>query len=278
MTLRDIALVAYRRNHSPENWHNFRELRNRCVSSIRAEKKKYANKFLNKNLNGSNLWKRLKSVGATTKIRYEPLPESCCLDELNTAFATIHHTEASIALPQLESSDEEHRFYFSSTHEEEVCDAINGIKSKAIGDDGISPAFIKLLLPVILSSITDLFNTCLTKSTFPTNWKTAKIIPLLKSSVYTGYGDLRPISLLPCLSEAMEAIMYTQIRDHIQSNNYLNQFQSAFRKGHSTETALIKISQDIARSIDRRHVTVLVLLDLSKAFDCVSRVSLIQKL
>lgn len=72
--------------------------------------------------------------------------------------------------------------------------------------------------------------------------------------------------------------MYTQIRDHIQSNNYLNQFQSAFRKGHSTETALIKISQDIARSIDRRHVTVLVLLDLSKAFDCVSRVSLIQKL
>ena len=69
-----------------------------------------------------------------------------------------------------------------------------------------------------------------------------------------------------------------QLNTHINSSNTSNQYQSAYRKFHSTETALLKIHSDILAPMDAGKVTALTLLDLSAAFDTIDHIILLKKL
>ena len=69
-----------------------------------------------------------------------------------------------------------------------------------------------------------------------------------------------------------------QLTDHLLRNNLMEPFQSAYRPNHSVETALLRVCNDILRSMDQRKVTVLVLLDLSAAFDTVDHQILLHRL
>ena len=110
--------------------------------------------------------------------------------------------------------------------------------------------------------------------------KTAVIRPLLKKSSLdaTVLNNYRPISNLPFLGKVLEKVVYQQLCDFLLLNNCFDDFQSGFRPHHSTETALIKVTNDIRLNTDRNKVTVLVLLDLSAAFDTVDHVILLQRL
>jgi Reverse transcriptase (RNA-dependent DNA polymerase) len=74
---------------------------------------------------------------------------------------------------------------------------------------------------------------------------------------------------LPSLSKALELLMKDQIMSFVIRNSYLNRFQSGFRSVHSTTTALLNVTDDFRQACERRFVTVLLLLDFSKAFDSV---------
>ena len=67
----------------------------------------------------------------------------------------------------------------------------------------------------------------------------------------------------------VEKVVAEQINSHLVNNELSNSFQSAYKKYHSTETALLKISNDIQLAMNRREVTALTLLDLSAAFDTI---------
>lgn len=92
---------------------------------------------------------------------------------------------------------------------------------------------------------------------------------ITKKSSPQSLSDLRPISLLPVLSKVFEKILSSQLVKHLNNYNILPPFQSGFRSGHSCETALLKISDDILSASDNGLATVLVLLDFTKAFDTV---------
>ena len=79
----------------------------------------------------------------------------------------------------------------------------------------------------------------------------------------------RPVSNLSFLSKAFEKVVVNKLNTHINSSNTTNHYQSAYRKFHSTETALLKIHSDILASMDAGKVTALTLLDLSAAFDTI---------
>ena len=68
------------------------------------------------------------------------------------------------------------------------------------------------------------------------------------------------------------------MEDHLASNNPHEEHQSAYRKFHSTETALLKVQNDILQSLDQNNVTILVMLDLSAAFDTIDHNTLLQRL
>jgi hypothetical protein len=150
-----------------------------------------------------------------------------------------------------------------------VAAALGKITSNATGLDGILLVFIKLLLPLILPVLAELFNYILTSSTFPLVWKNSSVVPIPKVHSPTEKSDYRPISILPVLAKTFENVMYEQMVNYVSRNVLISSFQSGFRPGHSTATNIARVSDDIRLKVESNQPTILVLLDFSKAFDSV---------
>ena len=94
--------------------------------------------------------------------------------------------------------------------------------------------------------------------------------------------NYRPISNLPFLSKILEKVVLHKLLSHLQENNLSNPFQSAYRAGHSTETVLLRIVNDILSALDNDNISVLLLLDLvldlSAAFDTIDHQILLSRL
>ena len=90
--------------------------------------------------------------------------------------------------------------------------------------------------------------------------------------------NYRPISNLPFLSKVPERIVLKQFLQHLESHSVLEPFQSAYRKCHSTETALLRVVNDLLQASDTGHVSILSLIDLSAAFDTTDHGILINRL
>ena len=90
--------------------------------------------------------------------------------------------------------------------------------------------------------------------------------------------NFRPVSNLMFVSKVFERIINQQLSDYLVEHHLLPEFQSAYRRGYSTETALLRVMSDIVNAIDSGQVALLSLLDLSAAFDTVDHEILIQRL
>ena len=114
---------------------------------------------------------------------------------------------------------------------------------------------------------------------FPTQWKQAKIIPLIKNKALPLNGpNSRPISLLPALSKMMEKICNNQIQTYLVSNHIMSDCQHAYKQCHSTSSALVHMSDKWLQEMDKGNLVGAVLLDFSAAFDVVNHDILLAKL
>ena len=91
-------------------------------------------------------------------------------------------------------------------------------------------------------------------------------------------NNFRPISLLPILSKILERHVASSLPVFLSKNNLLYELQSAFRSGHSTETALIRLTDQILRNMDNDEVTGLFFIDFRKAFDVIDHEPLLKQL
>jgi hypothetical protein len=132
----------------------------------------------------------------------------------------------------------------------------------------------------LLPTITKIINDSLITGTVPNDFKTALVRPLLKKKSLDpeNLKNYRPISNLPFLSKLLEKVVLQQLLAHLNANNLCNPFQSAYRSGHSTETTLLRVVSDLLMALDKNRVSVLLLLDLSAAFDTVDHDILISRL
>ena len=90
--------------------------------------------------------------------------------------------------------------------------------------------------------------------------------------------NYRPVSNLPFISKVLEKVVDAQLENHLTQNSLHEEHQSAYRKFHSTETALLKVQNDILNSLDQNDVTILLILDLSAAFDTIDHETLLNRL
>ena len=160
-----------------------------------------------------------------------------------------------------------------------VCRLLHGLCSKkATGIDKISCKILKIAAPAISDSLTFIFNQAITQSSFPDEWKMARVIPLYKNGQRNIPGNYRPISVLPAVSKIMERILYDQLYNYLTTFELLSDYQFGFRKSHSTATALLDCTNDWYVNIDRKMFNMVVLIDLKKAFDTVDHQILLKKL
>src|SRR6202142_2627242 len=126
---------------------------------------------------------------------------------------------------------------------------------------------LKLCIHALLPPITTFINLSLSEGTFPTSFKNALIKPLLKKYCLSNedLASYRPISNLNFISKILERIIHNRITIHLDSFPSLCPFQSAYRKFHSTETALLRIQNDLLLAMNK--LSALVLLDPSAVFD-----------
>ncbi len=113
----------------------------------------------------------------------------------------------------------------------------------------------------------------------PNDLKLGIIKPLLKKlGLDLVKENYRPVSNLPFLGKLIERIVTLQIVDHLVANELMDIFQSAYRKYHSTETALLKVQNDILMELDKSNTVILILLDLSAAFDTIDHNKLLKRM
>ena len=91
-------------------------------------------------------------------------------------------------------------------------------------------------------------------------------------------SDFRPISILCFLSKVLDKIALDQMQEFLKKEKILDPLQTGFKKHHSTETALLELTEDILRGIDKKYVTLLLLFDFSKALDTISPFRLLERL
>lgn len=228
--------------------------------------------------------------------RHKPavLPSTVCHNELPAAFsnyfktkvdhlaATCSNVTATIKL-SVELADiscTTSLSQFKSVSASQVESIIKKSPTKSCSLDPLPTVILKKCLDVILNPIVSLINTSLSTGEFPSAFKISCVKPIIKKPKLDQelLENYRPISNLQFLSKVLERTVAYQLHDYLSTNNLYPRLQSAYRKNHSTETALLKVQNDLLVAIDNGYEAVLVLLDFSAAFDLIDHKILFSRL
>ena len=132
-----------------------------------------------------------------------------------------------------------HKFEFQPVTEKDIRKIVTNLPSnKAPGYDKITARVLKDSLPNTLPIITDLISSSFASCCFAQAWKSAEVIPNLKSGESDEASNIFPIALLPIMAKVCERAAYSQFMNFLNSNDKISCLQSGNRKMHSTETAL----------------------------------------
>ena len=169
---------------------------------------------------------------------------------------------------------------FHLVSEDDIESFVKKSPTKSSCVDPMPTSVIKLCLDKLLTILTWIINLSLKSGVVTQSLKSAVVTPLLKkASLDTEIlKNFRPISNLPFASKILEKVVASQLNEYFNQNALLEPLQSAYRKLHSTETALLSVHNSITRSLDSGNVVLLVLLDLSAAFDTIDHSILLQRL
>ena len=146
--------------------------------------------------------------------------------------------------------------------------------------DPLPATLLKKHFDLVLSSICGIVNLSLVSCLLPSALKNAVLTPLLKKPNldHEVLSNFRPISNLKVISNVIEKVVAVRLQAYLDSYQLTEPLQSAYKSFHSCETALVRVQSDILLAIDNRHCVMLLLLDLSTAFDTVDHQILLKRL
>ena len=295
----------YLKNKTPENWELRRKARNEATKQRRIAIKQYwYNKSNDLKINPKAFFKTFKPfLGSKScterndihlKINGSMITnQQQVAEELVEHFATLADGIGGTAIERKSIEDfRDHPCVQRIQHENRnstqtieielvtqgqvlaVLDSLN--INKATGTDGIPSKALKTGANELSAPLTTLFNSCINKNAWPSEWKYGHWAPVYKKDDRNAKENYRPITLLPCVSKVLEKLVGAQINSGF--GNRIYQHSSAYRKAHSCETTLINLVEDWRLARDRKQVVSILSTDMSKAFDSLHPPLLLNKL
>ena len=173
-----------------------------------------------------------------------------------------------------------HMSTFTPASIEEVTKIVKRSASTTCSLDPIPTPLLKDCLDELAPSIAQIVNTSLATGHFPAKFKKALVTPIIKKPTLDPdeRNNYRPVSNLSFVSKVVERVVAARLNAHLSANSLHECMQSAYRPNHSVETALLKVHNDIVCSLDKKQAVMLILLDLSAAFDTIDHQILLRRL
>ena len=224
------------------------------------------------------------------KSKNTPLPSNKSASELCSLFGDFSVEKISKIRNSIpaESNSDNHEVpessstmaFFKSVTVVEVTKLVTSMTNKSCELDPMPTSFVKVAVGALAPIITRIVNGSLMSGVFPSCYKVALVTPLLKKQSLDCnlLQNCRPISNLTLISKTIEKVLSAQLNTYLKDTNLLEPCQSAYRQGHSTETALVRVQNDVICAVGQRKAVLLVLLDLSAAFNTVNHQLLIKTL
>ncbi len=168
---------------------------------------------------------------------------------------------------------------FELVSDTEIQQILEKSANKSCNLDPVPTTILKQCSSIITPVLSRIVNLSLQTSSMPEMYKRALVTPLLKKpNLDTILSNYRPVSNLPFVSKIIEECVIRQITRHMIRNGLGEVLQSAYKPGHSTETALVKVLNDICTGLNDNKVVFMAMLDLSAAFDTVDHRILLRRL
>ena len=277
-------------NTSPYAEERYRKYNNELNKLLRKAKIEYfREEFKKSEGNPAKTWKTINSVIRPTQSSVATVctssPEEAA-DQMCDHFANIGKNMAGTG----SSSSVEESFvqflpmasdvsaFLRPINVEELRNTVWSMKSNAAGSDYFSLKVLKHVFPVVSEHLVYLFDQCMKCGIFPDCFKSAKVIPLFKGGDKNSFHDYRPISLLPVLSRVFEKMINARMVEFLESRRLLSPTQFGFRRGMSTDQAVLFLVTFVNDALDAGWKAASVFLDIVKAFDSVDHGILLAKL
>lgn len=296
MKFRDQLHRRFLQTRDKRDWEVYKESRNCVKTKLKNAARNHIFDEVKEHKNNSgSLWKIINNVipSKEKETQVYSKDRKSIVEDFNQFFTSVGRNAAVTAASLAKDNDiallnpfshvitypPDQQFNFRSVTCTEVQRIIMAMPSnKSPGPDKINMRVIKDCLPIILGPLTHIINCSLMTGMFPDLWKISEVIPLLKDGDHEVASNNRPLSLLVVVSKVCEKVALNQFSSYLTENKRISSHQSGNRRFHSTETLNILVSDTMLDAIDKKNVTALVLLDLSKAFDSVSHSILLHKL
>ncbi len=171
-----------------------------------------------------------------------------------------------------------HVFTLEPVTEDQVVQCVGEMRgNSAPGFDDISTKFLKQHLIHLVKPLIHIINLSITSGVFPDIYKFALVTPLHKSGDKSNVSNYRPISLLSSISKVLERCVQKQLRFYLEENNLLSDRQFGFRKSFNSSDALFGLSKSLMDNLNSNKKSLVIFIDLAKAFDSLNRHILFKK-
>ena len=195
-----------------------------------------------------------------------------CIKDDDCLFACFTKHDQHDSIQNIKRSMESNYMYtdfnFHTVQTEVVKSHLLKLKcNKATGYDLLPAKLLRMGSDILCNPISYLLNMSLKVCKFPSSLKYAEICPVFKKGNNLDVSNYRPVSILPSMSKIFEKEIVNQISVHLEK--VFSPYISGFRQKHSCETVLVRMVENIKKSVEAGKVVCVVLMDLSRAFDCI---------
>ena len=153
----------------------------------------------------------------------------------------------------------------------EVQAAIEALKDKAAGPDGLSSEFFRFSAPCVLHLLTEYFSKLFNTGTFPSEWSASVILPIYKKGDVNSSSNYRGISLLNVGGKLYSYILNKRFNQWIEDNKMQNKAQAGFRQGYSTIENVFTLLALVQKQLLNHGKLHVCFIDFKKAFDLIDR-------